>query len=149
MSDTAAAIRLGHAAISVRDPGRLGDFYQELVGLRIVRRTTSPLIGDSVLLSGDQAREDHELVLLTNPGARHIAFRVNALEQLRAIYERAKRQGLAIEYALDSGIALGFFVRDPEGNAIEIYLAASRPRRDKPPLSDPNEIDQLMLGARS
>jgi catechol 2,3-dioxygenase len=137
--------RLGHVAITAGDPESAAEFYQELLDLRIVRQTSNPLAGDAVLLSGDPDREDHELVFVNNPGAGHIAFRVDTLEQLRAFYTRAKRQGLPIPYALDSGVALGFFVRDPEGNAVEVYLARRQARGDWPPLSDPDLIDELIL----
>jgi len=137
--------RLGHVAIAVREPRRVAAFYRDLLDLEIVRDGGNPLTGDAVLLSGDPSREDHELVLFTNPAAEHIAFRVETARQLRALYVRAKQRGLAVPYALDSAVALGFFVRDAEGNAVEIYLARSRPGHDRPLLSDPEEIDRLML----
>jgi catechol 2,3-dioxygenase len=137
---------LGHVAITTRDPERAAEFYRELLGLQIVRQTTNPVAGDAVLLSGDPVREDHELVFVTNPSAGHIAFRVNTMDQLRALYLRAKRQGLRIPFALDSAVAVAFFVRDPDGNAVEIYLARSQPGRESPPLSDPDQIDRLVLG---
>ena len=137
--------RLGHIAITARDPERAAGFYRELLDLRVVRRTSNPVAGDAVLLSGDSVREDHELVFVSNPGAGHIAFRVDNLEQLRATYARAKRKGLPIPYALDSGVAIGFFVRDPDGNAVEIYLARPQPRNERPPLSDPDLIDELIF----
>ena len=145
MPTRATAPRLGHTAIAAHDPVRMAEFYRDLLDLQIVRRNSNPLIGDAVLLSGDPAREDHELVFLSNAGARHIAFRVDTVEQLRVLYRGAKQRGLQIPYALDSGIAVGFFVRDPEGNAIEIYLAAHEAHRDKPPLTDPDEIERLIL----
>jgi catechol-2,3-dioxygenase len=103
------------------------------------------------VLSGDPAREDHELALFSNPGAEHVAFRVATVDQLRSLYDRAKQHGLAIPYALDSCVAFGFFLRDPEDNAVEIYLPRSRPGHDRPPLSEPEEIERLILdphGAR-
>ena len=139
--------RLGHTAITVSDPARVAEFYRELLDLEIVRRTRSPLAGDAVLLSGEPSEEDHELVLTTNASARHIAFRVRTPEQLTALYRRAKERGLQVPYALDLGVAVGFFVRDPEGNAVEIYMARHEPRNDKPPLTDPDEIDSLILGS--
>lgn len=141
----ASPARLGHVAIGVRDPERVADFYSELLDLQIVRQTSNPLVGDAALLSGDPGREDHELVLVANGNARHIAFRVDTLEQLRTLYTRARRNGLQIPYALDSGVAIGFFVRDPEGNAVEIYLARLDRRTARPPLSDPDLIDELIL----
>ena len=140
------APRLGHLAINADDPERAAEFYRELLDLQIVREASNPLIGDAVMLSGDPVREDHELVLVTNRSAEHIAFRVETLEHLRTVYARAKRRGLQIPYALHSGVAVGFFVRDPEGNAVEIYLARSDQRTERPPLSDPDLIDELILG---
>ena len=145
MSAKVTPTRLGHTAIPAHDPARVAEFYRDLLELQIVRQTSNPAVGEAVLLSGDPAREDHELVLITNSAARHIAFRVERVEQLRGLYNRAKRMGLQIPYALDSGTAVGFFVRDPEGNAVEIYLAANEAHRDKPPLSEPGEIDRLIL----
>lgn len=145
MQDASPA-RLGHIAISADDPECVADFYCLLLDLQVVRQTSNPLVGDAVLLSGDSAREDHELVLVTNRSAAHIAFRVESLEQLRKVYTRAKEHGLKIPYALDSGVAVGFFVRDPEGNAVEIYLARGGRRADRPPLSNPDLIDELILG---
>jgi catechol-2,3-dioxygenase len=141
----ASPARLGHVAIRARDPERVADFYRELLDLQIVRQASNPLVGDAALLSGDPAREDHELVLVSNDNAQHIAFRVDSPEQLRTLYARAKRQGLQIPYALDSGVAVGFFVRDPEGNAVEVYLPRSGGRSDRPPLTDPDLIDHLIL----
>jgi catechol 2,3-dioxygenase len=140
------APRLGHLAINADDPERTAEFYRELLDLHIVRQTSNPLVGDAVLLSGDPVREDHELVLVSNRSAEHIAFRVQTLQQLRTVYSRARRLGLHIPYALDSGIAIGFFVRDPEGAAVEIYLPVAGRRHDKPPLTDPDLIDELILG---
>jgi len=144
---TNAPPRLGHTAISVRDPNRVAAFYRDLLNLQIVRHGGNALTGQAVLLSGDPAREDHELVLLTNPHAEHIAFRVNTLDALRTLFRSAKQQEQSIPYALDSSVALSFFLRDPENNPVEIYLRRSEPNRDKPPLTDPEEIDRLILGS--
>lgn len=148
MGPMATPPRLGHVAIAATDPQRLAGFYRELLDLQIVRQNSNLQVGTAVLLSGAAAEEDHELVLLTNPAAQHIAFRVDSLEHLRALYRRAKQHGLTVPYALDSGIALGFFIRDPEGNALEIYLPANAPHREVPPLTDPDEIDRVILGRR-
>lgn len=67
--------------------------------------------------------------------------------QLKALYARAKQRGLPIPYAFNSGVALSFFVRDPEGNAVELYFALGEPRRDTPLLSDPDAIHRLILGS--
>jgi catechol-2,3-dioxygenase len=86
-------------------------------------------------------------VFVSKPEAIHTAFRVDNVEILKAFYNRTRASGIAVPYALDTGVARGFFVRDPDGNAIEIYAALDRPRRETPPLADPDEIDHLILGS--
>ena len=139
---------LGHAAITVGDPHDVASFYRDPLDLQTVRQANSPLTGDAVPLSGDPAQEDHELVLCRNPEARHVGFRVSSVHQLRSLYTIAKHRGLDIPYTLDSSVAVGFFLRDPEENALEIYLARSRPGRDRPPLTDSEEIDPLIRGRK-
>lgn len=56
-----------------------------------MRHGGNPLTGHAVVLSGDPAREDHELALFSNPGAEHVAFRVATVDQLRSLYDRAYR----------------------------------------------------------
>jgi catechol-2,3-dioxygenase len=104
-------------------------------------------MGDAVLLSGRPNDEDHELVFVSKPEAIHTAFRVDNLQILKAFYNRARAGGVEVPYALDTGVARGFFVRDPDGNAIEIYAALDRRRRETPPLADPDAIDHLILGS--
>ena len=135
---------VGHIARAARDPHGLAEFYRDLLDLRIVREVGNRLAGDSVLLSGHPEKEDHELVFITKPESTHTAFRVDSVETLSALYDRARGRGIAVPYALDNGIARSFFVRDPEGNAIEVYLATREPLRGTPPLADPEAIDRLM-----
>ena len=136
--------KVGHIARAARDPHGLAEFYRDLLDLRIVREVGNRLAGDSVLLSGHPEKEDHELVFITKPESTHTAFRVDSVETLSALYHRARGRGIAVPYALDNGIARSFFVRDPEGNAIEVYLATREPLRGTPPLADPEAIDRLM-----
>jgi catechol-2,3-dioxygenase len=135
---------VGHIAKFARDPHGLAKFYRDLLDLRIVREDSNELVGDSVLLSGRPDKEDHEVVFISTAESAHTAFRVDTAETLRALYDRARGRGLAVPYALDNGIARSFFVRDPEGNAIEVYLATREPLRETPPLADPAAIDRLM-----
>src|SRR5262249_29540907 len=135
---------VGHVAMAARDPHGLAEFYRDLLDLRIVRTVSNQLAGDSVLLSGHPDTEDHELVFITKPESTHTAFRVDNAEHLRALYDLPRRPDIAVPYALDNCIARSFFVRDPEGNAIEVYLAPREPLREFPPLADREAIDRLM-----
>jgi catechol-2,3-dioxygenase len=150
--DNSTPVRLGHVAIAVRGPRSVATFYRDLLDLEIDPCASTPLTGDAVLLSGDPAQEDHELALLSNRRAEHIAFRVSGVRQLKTrqlktLYTRAWQRGLEIPHALDSSAAVGFFLRDPDGNAVEIYIARAAPGRSRPPLTDRQEIDRLILYA--
>ncbi len=121
------SIRLGHVALAAQDPARLQSFYRDLVGLDVVRRTGNELAGSAVLFSGQADEEDHELVLLTNPNAAHVAFRVPDRDSLAAFHQRALAAGVPMPVApQDSGSALSVFVSDPEGHHVEVYWATGR-----------------------
>ena len=138
---------VGHIARLTSDPHRLAHFYRDLLDLQIVREASNRIMGDAVLLSGRPDDEDHELVFVTKPEAIHTAFRVENLELLRTFYNRGRASGIEVPYALDTGVARGFFVRDPDGNAIEIYAALDGQRRETPPVADPDAIDRLIRGS--
>jgi len=146
MVNTLTPPHVGHIATVTRNPHGLAEFYRDLLDLQIVREASNQIMGDAVLLSGRPDDEDHELVFVTKPEAIHTAFRVDSLGILKAFYDRARARGIEVPYALDTGVARGFFVRDPDGSAIEIYAAADGQRRETPPLADPAGIDRLIRG---
>jgi catechol-2,3-dioxygenase len=146
MMTTLTPPHVGHVATVTRDPHRLAEFYRDHLDLQIVREASNQIMGDAVLLSGRPNDEDHELVFVTKPEAIHTAFRVDSLEILKAFYNRARVSRVEVPYALDTGVARGFFVRDPDGNPIEIYAALDGQRRETPPLADPDAIDHLIRG---
>ncbi len=128
-----ARIRLGHVAVATARPDRLEGFYSDLLGLHMVRRAANALAGPAVLFSGRPAEEDHELVLLSNPQAAHIAFRVTDRTELTSFYRRALAAGVPMPISpQDLGLAHSVFVTDPEGNHIEVYWATGRPPADTP-----------------
>jgi catechol 2,3-dioxygenase len=126
-SASGPGVRLGHVALAVANPERLEAFYRDLVGLEVVRRQVNEYIGGAVLFSGRPTEEDHELVLLSNPQAAHVAFRVSTRAELAAFYRRALVAEVPMPLApQDFGAAWSVFVTDPEGNACEVYWATGR-----------------------
>lgn len=127
-----AAARLGHVALHVTDPEGVARFYRDLLGLRVVRRASNELGGELVALAGRESDENHELVLGTNPQGRHVAFRVGTLEELQWRYAAARAREVDVVLAHYTGVAVSFFVRDPEGSAVEVYTATGEPRIEPP-----------------
>ncbi len=128
----ARAPRLGHVALPAQRPVELAGFYRELFGLELVRTTDNELGGTMALLSGAPREEDHELVFLTRPEAAHVALRVRRATDLARLHDRLRERNVEVISALDLGHALSVFIRDPEGNIVELYCATGRPRLEQP-----------------
>lgn len=126
------APRLGHVALPAQRPVELAGFYREPLGLELVRTTDNELGGTMALLSGAPREEDHELVFLTRPEAAHVALRVRKATDLARLHDRLRERNVEVISALDVGHALSVFIRDPEGNVVELYCATGRPRLEHP-----------------
>jgi FAD/FMN-containing dehydrogenase/catechol 2,3-dioxygenase-like lactoylglutathione lyase family enzyme len=127
----ARAPRLGHVALAARRPIELAGFYRELLGLELVRTTEHEHGGTMALLSGAPREEDHELVFLTRPEGAHVALQVRSVADLASLRDRLREHDVPIIQALDLGHALSLFIRDPEGNIVELYCATGRARREQ------------------
>jgi catechol-2,3-dioxygenase len=88
-----------------------------------------------VMFSGNPDQEDHELVLLSNAPAAHVAFRVSTPALLAEFHSRAAAAGVPMPLSpQDFGHAWSVFVTDPEGNQCEVYWATGRPSTAPRPL---------------
>lgn len=128
-------MRLGHVGLPATSPGTLADFYTRYLGLQQVARVNTNETGEMVLLSGRPREDAQELALLSNPEARHIAFEVDTLGELRDLYAAAPAQGARVMFAFDHGTTISLYVVDPEGNACELYWKTGRgPRSTNRPV---------------
>ncbi|OGA22136.1 MAG: hypothetical protein A3I01_14940 [Betaproteobacteria bacterium RIFCSPLOWO2_02_FULL_65_24] len=120
---------LTHVGIFVRDLDGMRRFYTEVLGLiesDSGRGTTAPR--DYVFLSGDPTKH-HQVLLATGrpPEAafttvNQISFKAKSLDDLRAIYRHAEREGFGRLRCLSHGNAWSVYFDDPEGNNVEVYL---------------------------
>ena len=119
-------MRLAHVGLPAKDPETLGAFYSQFLGLHQVARVSTEETGEMVLLSGRPEEEPQELALVSNPKARHVAFKVETLAELRELYAAAPQQQARILFSFDHGSTLSFYFLDPEDNACEVYWATGR-----------------------
>ena len=99
-----------------------------------------------VLLSGRPGEEPQELALLSNQQARHVAFRVETLAELRDLYAAAARHGARILIAFDHGSTLSLYFLDPEGNGCEVFWPnGRRPSASNRPIDLGLPEDELLL----
>ena len=120
-------VELGHVALRVRDLERSVDFYTKVVGLKLVGRVAG---GRAALLTG--GRQHHELLLVTAPSMDegvsprqplyHVAWKIgDGLDDLRAAKDRLDRLGQPVDGAVDHGVSWSLYLRDPEGNQVELF----------------------------
>ena len=70
-----------------------------------------------------------------SPGLFHVAFKVgDSLDELRAAKADLDAAGVAIEMTMDHTVTQRIYVRDPDGNAVELYVDSSDPWKTDPQL---------------
>lgn len=120
---------LGHVVFYVKDLGRSVAFYRDVVGLTVVGEIFG---GRAALLTG--GRTHHELLLIQvgdapgplqgrHVGLYHVGWKIGeSLDVLRAMKERLERAGVAIEGMTDHTVSQSLYVRDPDGNEVELFV---------------------------
>jgi catechol 2,3-dioxygenase len=51
---------------------------------------------------------------------------LESLDDLKEFYRHAKAKGVAIDHIADHGISLGIYMRDPDGNGVEVFYEMPR-----------------------
>jgi catechol 2,3-dioxygenase len=122
---------LGHVVFYVKDLKRSLAFYRDLLGFREVGRIFNGAA--AALTSG---RTHHELLLIQvgdapSPptgrriGLYHIGIKVgDSLEELRAAKKDLEQAGVPIDGMSDHTVSQSLYLRDPDGNEVEVYVDA-------------------------
>ncbi len=123
---------LGHVNIYVRNAEKSKAWYQNLLGLHCYEYRP----GWAAFMSADtdqshevavmQLGDDAPLQQSRQVGLNHMAWRVASLDDLKDFYAQIKAQGQPIDHIADHGISLGIYLRDPDGNGVEIYYELPR-----------------------
>lgn len=137
------ARRFGHVVLAVRDMKKSSEFYAMAVGLRVAAYNESR--GQCFMSFGDdhhtlglfqRAAPDGAAPSPEQPGILRIAFEMEGLPAIRAARARLAEAGVAVE----SGGTRGIRFRDPDGNGVELDVAAGAVGRRR--------ISHLVLNVR-
>ncbi|MBD9526578.1 VOC family protein [Paracoccus sp. PAR01] len=127
MATSDAPLQIGRVALTVNDLGKVGDFYQRVIGLQ-------RLSGDAeqVLLGVDgqallELRADKTARHRPNEaGLFHTAFLLPDRAALGSWLRHIAAGGMKLDGASDHLVSEAVYLHDPEGNGIEVYV--DRPR---------------------
>ena len=120
---------LAHVVFYVRDLARSLAFYRDVVGLGVVGTIFG---GRGALLTG--GRTHHELLLIQvgeapgplggrRIGLYHVGWKVGEdLDALRRARDRVLAAGHAIEGQSDHTVSQSLYLRDPDGNEVELFV---------------------------
>ena len=122
---------LGHVVFYVRDLEQSLAFYRDLLGFKEVGRIFN---GAAAALTSGHTH--HELLLIqvgdapAPPSGRrlglyHIGIKVgDNLDDLRRAKRELEQAGVSIEGMSDHTVSQSLYLRDPDGNEVELYVDA-------------------------
>jgi catechol 2,3-dioxygenase len=143
---------LGHVVFYVKDLERSLGFYRDLLGFKEVGRLFNNAA--AALTSG---RTHHELLLIQvgeapgpPPGRRlglyHIGIKVgDSLDELRLAKRELEEAGVTIDGMSDHTVSQSLYLRDPDGNEVELYVDAGEALWKNDPAAVLSPIKPLRL----
>jgi catechol 2,3-dioxygenase len=133
-------VDIGHVHLKVADIDRALDFYCGILGFELMAR----LGDDAAFISAGGYH--HHIGLNTweskggtpppsgHTGLYHTAIRYPDRKALAGALRRLEDAGISLEGASDHGVSEALYLRDPDGNGVELYR--DRPREDWPRAPD-------------
>lgn len=120
-------VRLGHVHLKVADLGRALDFYHGVLGFDVTQK-----LGNSAafLSAGGYHHhiglntwesKDGNAPSVGTTGLYHLAIVYPMRAELGDALQRLLRAGIALDGAADHGVSEALYLRDPDGNGVELY----------------------------
>ncbi len=139
-------VRVGHVHLKVSDLDRALRFYRDVLGFELTQRYGN----QAAFLSAGGYH--HHIGLNTwdsaggappppgSTGLYHLAILYPTRAELADALQRVLRAGIPLEGASDHGVSEAIYLRDPDGNGVELYW--DRPKKQWPRTAD----GQLAMG---
>ena len=120
-------VRVGHVHLKVADLERSLAFWRDVLGFEVTQRMGQ----QAAFLSA--GRYHHHLGLNTwesaggappaagTTGLYHAAFLYPTRAALADALKRVHQAGIALDGAADHGVSEALYLRDPDGNGVELY----------------------------
>ena len=154
-------VDIGHVHLKVADLERAIHFYRDVLGFELTQR-----FGNTAAFLGAGGYH-HHIGLNTwesrggsppprgTTGLYHVAIRYPDRRTLADALARVLREGIALDGASDHGVSEALYLKDPDGNGVELYR--DRPREEWPRTADgelvmtldPLDVEPLLREAPS
>jgi len=118
--------RVGHVVLKLRDLEKAKRFYVDFLGMKVGNEKP----GAGMFLRFNDYHHDIAIFKTSNDaeppkedqvGLVHVALVCDSDETVRAYYDRARAEGIEITGWTDHDITHSLYLKDPEGNVIELY----------------------------
>lgn len=130
--------------LAVQDLHAVSDFYQNIIGLRLISTQADRHhlgVGDRILLSLHH-QPNSTIAPSDLPGLYHAAFLLPSKTDLAHYLAHALENNFPILGSTDHLVSQGFYLKDPEGNGVEIYI-------DNPRSQWHNSEGKIHMGSQS
>ena len=124
--DTPTGVRIGHVNLKVADLDRALTFYRDVLDFKVTKR-----IGDAAAFLAHGSYH-HDICINTwqsaggappapgTTGLYHFAILYPTRRALGQALLRLQAAGWPIDSAIDHGVGLSLYLRDPDGNGVEL-----------------------------
>jgi catechol 2,3-dioxygenase len=149
-------VRIGHVHLKVADLERALAFYRDVLGFELTQR-----YGDqAAFLSAGGYHHHIGLNTWESAGGRppqrgstglyHLAIAYPTRAELADALRRVRSAGITLEGASDHGVSEAIYLRDPDGNGVELYW--DRPKEEWPRkangdlamITEPLDLNELL-----
>jgi catechol 2,3-dioxygenase len=152
---------MGHVHLKVADLERALGFYRDVLGFELTQRSES----SAAFLSAGGYHHHIGLNTWESDGGQPLAKGTTGLYHLAILYptraelgdalRRLQKAGIPLEGASDHGVSEALYLRDPDGNGVELYW--DRPQEEWPRTPDgglamytrPLDLDSLSATTES
>jgi len=152
-------VRIGHVHLKVADLERAIRFYRDVLGFELTQRYGN----EAAFLSAGGYH--HHIGLNTweseggssppggSTGLFHLAIAYPTRAELADALRRLLRTGIHVDGASDHGVSEAIYLRDPDGNGLELYWDRPREQWPRTPkgelamITEPLDLNQLLREA--
>ncbi len=128
-------IQFSHLGICVKEIRKMTIFYTDVLGMTITDEGS--IVGLEVVFLSRDPNDHHQVVLTTGrpdnipentantmfgPVINQISFKLNTLDELKAMYKHLIEAYEADYSLVNHGTAWSIYFPDPEGNPIEVFV---------------------------